>query len=680
MSEKQKKQGKLGKFFRLLKQNLVSLHHFVWGKGWRRLLMAVILTIIILVVILTITVEVTSTPKFCNSCHNMKPYYESWKNSSHKDVTCTDCHFPPGLEHKIKGKFTALSMLVNYFTGVYKRNKPWAEISDESCMRSGCHETRTLSGRVTYKKNIHFDHAPHLNNLRRGKKLRCTSCHSQIVQGSHMTVTEGTCFLCHFKGTETDAPIHECTKCHQPPVADQPDGSKKVVPYDHKLVLERHIQCQKCHGIMVVGDGTVPKPRCNNCHADKEQLKHYNDGPLMHKMHITDHKIECDQCHTEIQHKSVTRSESVKPDCHACHPDFHNAQLYMFSGKGGKGIPDHPSPMYESGLNCQACHLYHQNADNFATKGQTVKASAKSCEPCHGTGYNIMLDRWKGQTDRGIVKLESILKSVKAEIEKKKSTEAYAAAGKKLSDAEYNFNLVKFGNSIHNIAFANQLMTKTFELAQESLKDIGSKQILPPFQVETPITPGDCSNCHSGLELKKINIFGWQYSHADHVKAQGLACIRCHSNEQKHGQLIIGKQDCMNCHHQSGPSGKALDCKTCHDTQFAVYNSKIPFSTARTPNPMVNDVSCLDCHQDEDKNLYRPTKASCVNCHDKEYENMFSEWQDTSLQLLKKLREKVEKEKLGKGHKAYDTLIFLEKDGSKGIHNPELYESLVEEE
>jgi nitrate/TMAO reductase-like tetraheme cytochrome c subunit len=128
------------------------MHHFLWGTGWRRFFFAIAVTILILVVFLTITIQLTSTPKFCNSCHNMKPYYESWKHSSHKDVTCTDCHFPPGIKSKIKGKLTALSMLVNYFTGVYKRNKPWAEISDESCMRSGCHETRKLEGRVDYKK------------------------------------------------------------------------------------------------------------------------------------------------------------------------------------------------------------------------------------------------------------------------------------------------------------------------------------------------------------------------------------------------------------------------------------------------------------------------------------------------------------------------------------------------
>ena len=53
--------------------------------------------------------------------------------------------------------------------------------------------------------------------LRRGKKLRCTSCHSQIVQGSHMSVTTSTCFLCHFKDQHFNQGLGTCTRCHQIP-------------------------------------------------------------------------------------------------------------------------------------------------------------------------------------------------------------------------------------------------------------------------------------------------------------------------------------------------------------------------------------------------------------------------------------------------------------------------------
>jgi hypothetical protein len=94
---------------------------------------------------------------------------------------------------------------------------------------------------------------------------------------------------------------------------------------------------------------------------------------------------------------------------------------------------------------------------------------------------------------------------------------------------------------------------------------------------------------------------------------------------------------------------------------------------------MASDVVCFDCHRDERKNLYRPVRTVCSKCHEKDYEEMFDEWENSSLEGLKQLRKKVMQKKLRSGDIAYDTLIMLERDGSKGIHNPELYEKLIEE-
>ena len=85
------------------------------------------------------------------------------------------------------------------------------EVEDAACLR--CHERRTLVGKMDIK-GVQFDHTNHLSDMRRGKKLRCTSCHSQIVQGSHIAVTASTCFLCHFKGTNVNEGTGRCTLCH----------------------------------------------------------------------------------------------------------------------------------------------------------------------------------------------------------------------------------------------------------------------------------------------------------------------------------------------------------------------------------------------------------------------------------------------------------------------------------
>jgi hypothetical protein len=69
--------------------------------------------------------------------------------STHKNVPCTDCHFEPGLQNTIKGKFEASSQAAKFITGTYG-SKPHAQIHDVSCMRSGCHEKRILEGKVDW--------------------------------------------------------------------------------------------------------------------------------------------------------------------------------------------------------------------------------------------------------------------------------------------------------------------------------------------------------------------------------------------------------------------------------------------------------------------------------------------------------------------------------------------------
>jgi len=53
---------------------------------------------IIFIIFTYSAVEITSTPSFCGTCHEIKPAIESWKASDHsmKDgkirATCQDCH------------------------------------------------------------------------------------------------------------------------------------------------------------------------------------------------------------------------------------------------------------------------------------------------------------------------------------------------------------------------------------------------------------------------------------------------------------------------------------------------------------------------------------------------------------------------------------------------------------
>jgi len=260
----------------------------------------------------------TSRPEFCRSCHNMEPYYVSWQHSSHKDVSCIKCHFPPGVGEKVRGKMLGLVQLAKYVTAS-EGPRPAAEVPDASCLRSGCHETRLLSGKVEFE-GVSFDHRPHLQELRRGKKLRCTSCHSQIVQGKHMTVTTSTCFLCHFKEGHFNEGLGACTRCHQIPKEEFDLGGG--VTFHHDLAYERGVDCANCHGDLIRGEGEVPRERCGVCHNREDDLKRIDDHRFMHQKHVSDHKVDCLECHLAIEHSlDEARILHAASDSTSCHPD-----------------------------------------------------------------------------------------------------------------------------------------------------------------------------------------------------------------------------------------------------------------------------------------------------------------------------------------------------------------------
>ena len=128
----------------------------------------------------------------------MTVYVDSWKASTHKDVPCLSCHYKPGFWNHLVGKWQDGQVSLVYFVTGKVITRPHAEIDDLSCLQSGCHKREDLNKDIVFK-NVIFNHVQHLDKLKRDMQLRCTTCHSQIVQGTHITVTEENCFICHFQ-------------------------------------------------------------------------------------------------------------------------------------------------------------------------------------------------------------------------------------------------------------------------------------------------------------------------------------------------------------------------------------------------------------------------------------------------------------------------------------------------
>ena len=552
------------------------------------------------IVALLSAVEVTSRPQFCGSCHIMKPYYESWRHSTHRNVACVECHIPPGVTAEIRKKYEALSMVARYFTGTYGTN-PWTEIEDAACLR--CHERRLLVGKATIK-DIQFDHSAHLLDMRRGKTLRCTSCHSQIVQGSHIAVTTSTCILCHFKGQAPGTGTARCTLCHQ-----VPDKTVKMgtVTFHHSDVAKFGMACTSCHGQPRGSDGAVPRERCITCHNQATRLAKYGDTVLLHQKHVTEHKVDCSYCHLLIEHvepvrpeTALSRIQAAASSCQSCHEAGHSPQLALYTGTGGRGVPAMPSPMYQSGVRCEGCHIHLPGQVEVVDKASDV-----SCMSCHGAGYRTIYLSW---TEGSARRAEALRRQVD-----ETARALGSAAPAAFDDARFNLDLVERGKGVHNIGYAYALLGRAYEDMNAARRARGLAALPRPWQ--EPAYSSLCLACHEGIETQRGEMFGRAFAHEKHVVGARLQCQSCHRphEERAPGEIVrYGPGGCESCHHQNPKA----ECLTCH---AGIREHTVKSFRGDFDHKMHLDdagKTCADCH---DLTTAPPTlkKTACAECHEK---------------------------------------------------------------
>ena len=644
------------------------------GKKKKRIIIFSIIGLFL--ILLIVSIELTSHSNFCASCHYMKPFYKSWKTSSHSHIECSTCHYPPGVRGTLRAKIEGLLQLGRYWTKLYVKSKPWAEIPDESCLRAGCHEKRLLEGRVKFKKIV-FDHKIHFSDLRRGKQLRCTSCHSQIVQGEHITVTESTCFICHFKESKHFAQIGECSHCHH----KDDLTSEKTSRYNHSLVFDNGFECNKCHSQTIIGDGEAPRENCYKCHWEQDRLNKYDETDLMHTTHISSHKIECNQCHLEIQHKIIRDIKTIA-DCTSCHTDNHQAQKILFTGIGGKGI-SHPLPniMLEKGLSCKGCHIFHEESEGKVIRSGTLTSKAEACESCHGKGFGRIMKTWEISTNTKLSRLRSVYSTARQEI-KPGNKPQREEAQKLLEEAAFNIDIVERGKSVHNIGYSQELLSVSYNKVMEALRLVGSSYKPESFLTTSKEIPTQCSTCHAGIEELTGQAFGLNFPHDKHLIEQKIKCSACHSNVRKHGEFIATKQSCAACHHKDPKK----DCTSCHQLQKTLYQGG-NINGFEIPKDIMfeAEIECVNCHLDPQSQVFRSDANKCLDCHDEEYKSIFAEWQNSVRNLIESmkisLRDKstsmVSNEEKAWLREIEHALRKIELDGSHGIHNHAAVEEML---
>ncbi len=382
------------------------------------------------------SVKITGHPKFCMSCHYMGDYYDSWQHSSHAEVACVECHYEPGAEAIVVGKLDGMIQLVKYVSHAYD-NKPHAEISNVSCMRSGCHADMDQSQEaLLFRDRIRFRHDQHLSEQPRGKVLNCVSCHGQAVKGQHISVTESTCVTCHFYGRgERPVAMGDCETCHVLPEEHGVAGG--TLAFDHQGFLEGNekARCEQCHSQVTQGDGAVSRTRCFSCHlAVPEKIE---DQAEFHLVHVTSGHFDCQQCHDEIKHgtRPIEQQLLASGNCELCHRgDRHTIQEAIYSGTELAGVEGMPDFMYSAGVACDGCHtdLLNGSGSTFTKK----HSGAKQCSECHAEeSYGEMLGFWHEETKARVDDLKSILAGLGGQDITSKSTDGEAKKVQALLDA-----------------------------------------------------------------------------------------------------------------------------------------------------------------------------------------------------------------------------------------------------
>jgi ssDNA-binding Zn-finger/Zn-ribbon topoisomerase 1 len=293
-------------------------------------------------------------------------------------------------------------------------------------------------------------------------------------------VTADTCFLCHFKGLEhgrRTQVIGGCTGYH-----DAPKEKLHLVTgdFNHSDYVQRGVTCENCHSDAIKGDGEVPRQTCWNCHNQLTQVNRYDETQFVHETHVSKHKVECANCHIRIEHRldaaaigKVAGPHGVSlqggGSCGQCHEQMHGGPLELYTGTGGRGVPDMPSPMARAQVDCIACHRTHQKSDAAAdVQGQTYLGTQDRCNYCHGEKYPGRLQEWKQTIQTHQDKAEKAFALAKGVLEAKKlQGPDLLQAQRLLDDAEHNIRLVKLGHGVHNVNYATSLLNVAIENCQK---------------------------------------------------------------------------------------------------------------------------------------------------------------------------------------------------------------------
>ncbi len=163
---------------------------------------------ILLVIGYGVPVVLTANPKACIVCHQMEPYFTSWKASVHETAArnCTYCHVRPGFFNQAVYRVLFWGEIYAAATGVDVPPIGTSLPPADSCTRYACH---SLNRTKDTRGDVKIDHRMHAVT----QNIECIRCHPGTVHEGvggigPVRPAREMCFECHGERKR------QCPFCH----------------------------------------------------------------------------------------------------------------------------------------------------------------------------------------------------------------------------------------------------------------------------------------------------------------------------------------------------------------------------------------------------------------------------------------------------------------------------------
>jgi cytochrome c-type protein NapC len=384
----------------------------------------------------------TNSPSFCASCHELAPEYMTYRESSHNQISCVQCHEKPGLINIIQGKKDLLHDVYTHFKNkpkqILETNK--LAVSNENCLQ--CHSKNRL---VTASGDLKVNHKGHIE-----KGIPCITCHAgvahskiaertiniqqnlkywtkvntvKLIKDQYVKPNMGTCIDCHNKVNNGQEPWKEIAYI-VPKISNQTEdqnhlslevtakaeGTDNVqIAKDQQDKITQGIilqaigkktknvkipmKCETCHRKIKVPEshnnfqwdvnhGNTAMQvlnKCLNCHQDSKWVKEMPEEDIKTQLTLSTQEEKYSPNYQMV--KDESRKNKFCKTCHSEEPPSHAGEWAL--GHAVSSLEDNEK------LKCYICH----DREKPKSDPSTIKApSDVYCEYCHKNGFSGILN------------------------------------------------------------------------------------------------------------------------------------------------------------------------------------------------------------------------------------------------------------------------------------------------